>query len=371
VALPALLLNYFGQGALLLRTPTAISNPFYLMAPNWALYPLLVLATIAASIASQAVISGAFSLSRQAAMLGYLPRMKIEHTSAHEIGQIYVPAINAALFVCTVALVVGFGSSSRLAAAYGIAVTITMIITTLLAYFVARHLWHWKLPAALGLTAAFLVIDVAFFGANIIKIADGGWVPLVIAGAVFLLMTTWKRGRTLLGEYLRERIVPLVDLFELMFMERPARVPGTAVFMTSNPEGTPPALMQNFLHNHVVHDQVVLLTIMTEESARVPYERRVEVEQLEHGFVRMIARYGFMEEPDLVALLARDDTPTPPIDHTTFFLGRETILPSTIGDMARWRGRLFSVMARNAAQATAFFNIPHDRVFEVGAHVEL
>ncbi len=277
VVLPALLLNYFGQGALLLHSPEAVSNPFYRMAPAWALYPLLVLATMAAIIASQAVISGAFSLSRQAAMLGYLPRMRIAHTSASEIGQVYVPGVNAALFVCTIALVMGFKSSSDLAAAYGIAVTITMVITTVLAFWVARHRWGWGLPAALGLTTLFLVVDLAFLGANIIKIRNGGWVPLVVATAVFIVMTTWKRGRQQLGARMRSRSVPLNDFFALMEREHPTRVPGTAIFMTSNPEGTPPALMQNFLHNHVVHEQVVLLTIVTEESARVRGRDRVAV----------------------------------------------------------------------------------------------
>ena len=371
LVLPALLLNYFGQGALLLHTPGAVSNPFYRMAPAWALYPMLVLATMAAIIASQAVISGAFSLSRQAAMLGYLPRMRIEHTSAREIGQVYVPVVNAALFVCTIALVVGFESSSNLAAAYGIAVTITMVITTALAFWVARHRWAWSLPAALGLTLVFLAVDLAFFGANIIKIEDGGWVPLLIAAAVFAVMTTWKRGRRLLGTRLKGRTLPLTEFFARIDREKPARVPGTAVFMTSNPEGTPPALLQNYLHNHVVHEQVVFLTIVTEESARIPDSRRVDVEDLGHGFVRVVAHCGFMEEPDIPALLARPDTPSPSVQQATFFLGRETLLSTEHSDMPRWRTQLFALMARNAAQATSFFHIPPDRVFEVGSHIEL
>ncbi|MEZ5315928.1 MAG: potassium transporter Kup [Vicinamibacterales bacterium] len=371
VVLPALLVNYFGQGALLIHTPGAVSNPFYRMAPAWALYPLLVLATLAAIIASQAVISGAFSLSRQAAMLGYLPRMKIAHTSAREIGQVYVPGVNTGLFLCTIALVLAFESSSNLAAAYGIAVTITMVITTLLAYWVARHRWGWSQLAAVGLTTAFLVVDLAFFGANIIKIEDGGWVPLVVAAAVFTVMTTWKRGRQQLGARMRARTLPLKEFFERMRHESPARVPGTAVFMTGNPEGTPPALLQNFIHNRVVHEQVVLLTIVTEESARVRNRDRVEVTDLGHGFVRVVAHYGFMEEPDIPALLARRDLPTPGIDQATFFLGRETLLSTEQSDMPRWRTRLFALMARNAAQATSFFRIPPDRVFEVGSHIEL
>jgi len=371
VVLPSLLLNYLGQGALLLHTPDAVSNPFFRMAPQWSLYPLLVLATMAAIIASQAVISGAFSLSRQAAMLGYLPRMRIAHTSAHEIGQVYVPGINAALFVCTIALVMGFRSSSNLAAAYGIAVTITMVITTVLAYWVARHRWAWSRAAALSLTAVFLVVDLAFFGANIVKIADGGWVPLLAAGAVFTVMTTWKRGRQQLGERMRSRIVPLTDFFAGIDAGDPARAPGTAVFMSSNPAGTPPALLQNFLHNHVVHERVILLTIVTEESARVADTERVEVEELGHGFVRVIAHYGFMEEPDIRAVLARPDVPAPPVDQVTFFLGRETLLSTEQSDMPRWRTNLFALMTRNAAQATSFFRIPAARVFEVGSQIEL
>jgi len=371
VVLPCLLLNYFGQGALLLRDPEAISNPFYRMAPGWALYPLLVLATCAAVIASQAVISGAFSLSRQAAMMGYLPRMRIDHTSAREIGQVYVPGIDAALLVCTVGLVLGFRTSSNLAAAYGIAVTITMVITTALAYYVARHRWNWSLVKALSLTLVLLVVDCAFLGANVLKIEDGGWFPLLVAGTVFLLMTTWRRGRELLGNQIRGKLLPLADLFELIHVERPARVPGTAVFLTSNDEGTPPALMQNFLHNRVIHNQVILVTIVIEDVSRVAPQERVEQEDLGHGFVRLIGHYGFMEEPDIPALLSRVDAPSMPEDFTTYFLGRETILSAEEGGMAAWRVRLFSVMSRNAAQATSFFHIPHDRVFEVGAQVPL
>ncbi|MCA9620549.1 MAG: potassium transporter Kup, partial [Myxococcales bacterium] len=371
VVLPCLLLNYFGQGALLLRSPKAVENPLYLMAPSWALYPLLVLATAAAIIASQAVISGAFSLSRQATMLGYLPRMHIAHTSAREIGQIYVPGVNAALFVCTVILVMGFKSSSSLASAYGIAVTITMVLTTVLAYWVARRVWKWSLPVVLALTAVFLVIDLSFFGANIIKVEDGGWVPLLVASTVFLLMTTWKRGRKLLGERIRARIMPLEQLFAGIEREQPTRVPGTAVFMTSNPDGTPPALVQNLLHNHVLHEQVVLLTVETDETARVPNAQRMQVEHLPHGFVRIVAHYGFMEHPDIVEILEHEATPTPRIAETTFFLGRETVLSDENGGMADWRVRLFAFMTRNAAEATTFFELPHDRVLEVGAHVEL
>jgi KUP system potassium uptake protein len=370
LVLPALLLNYFGQGALLLANPEAASSPFYRMAPEWSLYPLLILSTMATIIASQAVISGAFSLTRQATMLGFWPRVRIEHTSAQEIGQIYVPSVNWALMVATIGLVIGFGSSSNLAAAYGIAVTTTMVITTLLAWVVARHRWNWSPAAALALTAFFLVIDTAFFGANIVKVAQGGWFPLLAAGLIFLLMTTWQAGRSLLARRVAALIVPIDEFFREMEFRKATRVPGAAVYMTSNPTGTPPALMQNLLHQHAVHEQVVLLTIVTEETPRVGGNQRVEVEDLGHGFVRIRAHYGFMEDPDVVKLLARADTPSPPIAETTFFLGRETVVAGGRG-MSRWRARLFGRIVRNSTQATAFFNVPPNSVVEVGSQIEI
>ena len=371
LVLPALVLNYFGQGALLLHTPDAVSNPFYRMAPSWALYPLVVLATLATIIASQAVISGAFSLTRQAVMLGYFPRVKIEHTSAKEIGQIYVPVINWALLVATVALVLGFRSSSSLAGAYGIAVTTTMIITALLAAFVARRSWHWGMGAVVTITILFLIPDLAFFAANIVKIVDGGWVPLLVAALVFTSMATWKRGRDVLAERFTQRIIPIEDLFEVMHIERPARVPGTALFLTSNPSGTPPALLLNMMHNRVVHQRVILLTVVTEEDARVEPQERLSIEHLDEGFVRMIARFGFMETPNLPELLTHIGISSADLAHTTFFLGRETLLAEGGSSMAKWRERLFALMSRNATQATAFFDVPGDRVIEVGAHIEL
>jgi KUP system potassium uptake protein len=371
VVLPALLLNYFGQGALLLAHPEAASNPFYQMAPGWALFPLLALATCATVIASQAVISGAFSLTRQAMMLGYWPRSRVRHTSETEIGQIYVPGVNWVLMVATIGLVLGFGSSSNLAAAYGIAVTMTMVITTCLAYVVARYRWGWGKPAAICLTIGLLIVDVSFLGANIVKVENGGWFPLVIAGGVFLLMTTWKKGRGLLWKQLEERIVSLDDLWELMRVEPTTRVPGTAVFMTSNPVGTPPALLQNFLHNHTIHAQVVLLTMVTEDVPYVRDSERVELEELSHGFVRIIGHYGFMESPDVLALMDRDDTPHMAVDNTTFFLGNEIVLPERRAGMMPWRTRVFSFMARNAARPTLYFNIPTRRVLEIGAQMHL
>lgn len=371
LVLPALIINYFGQGALLLSNPKAIANPFYQMAPAWALYPLIILSTFATIIASQAVISGAFSLTRQAAMLGYFPRVLIQHTSDKEIGQIYVPMVNWILMFATIGLVLGFKSSSNLAAAYGIAVTTTMLITTVLANIVARRLWHWNPYTALGITLLFLVLDVSFFGANLIKVEQGGWFPLLVAASVFVVMTTWKRGRELLSERIRSQTVPLSDFFEVMRIKHPSRVPGAAVFMTSNREGTPPALMQNFEHNHIVHEEVILLTVVTEEVARVTSEERVEAEYLQEGFVRVIAHYGFAENPNIVALILREDTPTPPIQYTTFFLGRETVVPEGRYGMSRWRERLFAVMTRNALGATTFFNLPPDRVIELGSQIEL
>jgi KUP system potassium uptake protein len=368
---PALLLNYFGQGALILSEPRAVSSPFYRMVPAALLYPVLLLATCATIIASQAVISGAFSLTRQAIMLGYWPRIQVSHTSDKTIGQIYVPTINWMLMLATIGLVLGFRSSSNLAAAYGIAVTTSMVIETLMAFVVARHLWKWPLPGAIGLTALLVSIDLSFFGANVVKISHGGWFPLLIAAGMFTLMTTWKRGRELLGESVRRQIIPLIDFSEVLRVERPARVPGTAVFMTSNATGTPPALLQNFLLNRVVHSQVALLTIVTEEIPRVDPAARLTVERLDDGFVRLTARYGFMEQPNVPELLVDSGALDCPISNMTFFMGRENVLADGKGGMGRWRGMLFSFMSRNAQRAPAFFHVPNDRVLELGSQVTL
>jgi KUP system potassium uptake protein len=273
------------------------------------------------------------------------------------------------LMIATIALVLGFRTSSNLAAAYGIAVTTTMVITTLLAYVVARYSWHWSLLSSLALTLVFVSIDLAFFGANAVKIAHGGWFPLLIGGAIFVLMTTWKRGRELLGQRIRAQIIPLDDFWELLRVERPARVPGTGVFMTSNAEGAPPALMQNFLLNRIVHQEVILLTIVTTEQARVAPAERVSVERLEEGFKRVVARYGFMDQPDIPALLTDHHIPSSPIEHCTFFLGRETVLPAMGAGMARWRQHLFAFMTRNSQRAATFFNVPPDRVMEIGSQI--
>ena len=373
IVLPALLLNYFGQGALILNNPAAVEHPFFLMAPQWALYPLVALTTVATVIASQAVISGAFSLTRQAVQLGYLPRLQIEHTSAKEIGQIYIPAINWALMVACIGLVLGFRSSSSLAAAYGVAVTTDMVFTTILFSVVARRLWGWSIPLLLVMAGGFLAVDLAFWGANIVKIPHGGWFPLVIAGVVFVLFTTWKSGREILGKRLREASLPL-DLF-LPDMSRnpPVRVPGTAVFMSSTSDGVPTALLHNLKHNKVLHEQVVFLRVATEEIPVVDREDRVSVETLGNGFFKVVARYGFTEDPDvpeLLKLAASHGLDAPP-GQTSYFLGRETLIPSRKPGMALWREHIFTIMSRNARSATAFFRLPPNRVVELGAQVEL
>jgi KUP system potassium uptake protein len=371
IVMPALVLNYFGQGALLLKDQSAAENPFFRMVPAFALYPMIALSMMATVIASQALISGAFSVTRQATMLGFWPRLRMMHTSDEHIGQIYFPLVNWLLMLAAIGLVLGFRSSSGLAAAYGIAVNMDMVITTLLAFVVARYVWGWSLGVAASLTAALLVVDLAFFGANLSKVADGGWFPLMIGAGLFLVMTTWKRGREILAARFREQMVPLADFFELLRVELPARVPGTGVYMTSNPEGTPPALMTNFMHNRSVHQSVVLLTVITEEVARVAPEERAKVEHLEAGFHRLVARYGFMETPDIPALLATGLIPDYMIEHTSFFLGRETVLATERPGMALWRERIFAFMSRNAQPATAFFGIPPDRVVELGTQIEI
>ena len=371
VAFPALLANYWGQAALIFREPSAAANPFFRLAPEWGIYPMVALATVAASVASQAVISGVFSLSRQANMLGVLPRVNVRHTSAAERGQIYVPTINWLLLIATVFLVIEFGSSSNLAAAYGMAVSLTMLITTVLAYFLVRQRWGYSLPVALGITAAFLIPELAFTAANATKIAHGGWFPLAVAACLFLLMITWKRGREILALRFKEQLLPLSDFFDLMRVELPKRVPGTAVFMTSSLDGTPPALLHNFMHNRVVHQHVMLLSVITEEEAHVSYCERFTLEEMEEGFMRMKARYGFMEQPDVPTLLTQAGLLGAGFEGFTFFLGKETMIATHRGGMAGWRLHLFTFLARNAQPATKFFNIPPDRVMEIGTQIEL
>ncbi len=373
VVLPALTLNYFGQGALLLVEPDAAVNPFYRMAPPWALYPLVVLATAAAIIASQAIISGAFSLTMQAIQLGYSPRLRAVYTSERIIGQIYVPVVNWGLMVACVALVLGFRTSSNLAAAYGVAITTTMLITTILFYFVARRRWRWPAVAALPIAAFFITIDLAFFGANMLKIAHGGWFPLTVAAVILFLMLTWRKGRRVLRSRLREICIPLDAFVSDLKSQNIRRVPGTAVYMSGN-RGTPLALLHNLKHNKVLHEQVVLLTVRTEE---VPYlanqKDRVALENLHEGFWRAQIHFGFMEKPNVPVALDRVKQVGLRFDpmRTTYFIGRETILATRKRGISSWRGSIFAWMTRNAGDVTSYFCLPPNGVVELGARVEV
>lgn len=374
VALPALLLNYYGQGALMLARPETVDNPFYRLAPEWALYPLVALATLATVIASQAVISGAFSLTMQAVQLGFAPRMQITYTSAREMGQIYVPAINWILMTATVLLTLGFRSSSNLAAAYGFSVSSTMVLTTVIFYFVARRLWKWPPLAIGGLCTVFLIIDVAFCSATMIKIPEGAWFPLVMGVVIFTVLSTWWTGRKILAARLEEATVA-VEIFRADAVRREIhRVPGTAVFLTGSPRGSPPALLHNVKHNKVLHETVVVLRVVTEEIPHVRQNRRVAVEELGEGFFRIVLRYGFMDTPNVPRALSRIDHPGLDFAEmkTTYFLGRNRVLAGREREgMAVWREKLFAVMARNSQDATTYFRLPPNRVVEVGAQVEI
>jgi KUP system potassium uptake protein len=373
VVLPALLLNYFGQGALLLVDRSAVASPFYLLAPRALLYPVVGLATVATIIASQALIAGVFSLTRQSVRLSYLPRTTVRHTSRDEPGQIYVPSVNVALMIGCLLLVVGFRSSSALGAAYGVAVTGTMAITTVLFYVIARHGWHWSVWRAAAVAGAFLAIELALLGSNLVKIAHGGWVPLVLAGAMFFIMTTWRRGTALVVRRLSEVSIPLSRFLDQVAQTRPARIPGTAVFLTPNVEGTPPSLVLHFRHNRTLHREVVLLTIVTEEVPEVPEDKRLTSEHLREGFWRVQASFGFMERPDVprvVALCCEHGINAEP-GLTSYVLGRARLRPTGPEPMLRWRKRVFAFMAWNASAATDFFGLPPDRVIELGAPLEL
>jgi len=374
VVLPALTLNYLGQGALLLIEPDAAVNPFYRMAPAWALYPLVVLATAAAVIASQAIISGAFSLTMQAIQLGYSPRLRAIYTSERIIGQIYVPVVNWGLMIACVALVLGFRTSSNLAAAYGVAITTTMLITTVLFYVVARRRWHWPAAAALPIAAFFITIDLAFFGANMLKIAHGGWFPLLVSAAILFLMLTWRKGRRVLRSRLGEMCIPLDAFLSELKSQNIRRVPGTAVYMSGNRYGTPLALLHNLKHNKVLHEEVVLLTVRTEE---VPYltnpRDRVALENLHEGFWRAQIHFGFMEKPNVPVALERVKQVGLRFDpmRTTYFIGRETILATRKRGLSSWRGSFFAWMTRNAGDVTSYFCLPPNGVVELGARVEV
>ncbi len=371
--LPALLLNYFGQGALILHDKNAIQSPFYLMAPEWALYPLIALATMATVIASQAVISGTYSLTRQAIQLGYCPRLEVTHTSESEIGQIYMPWINWALLAAVIGLVLGFESSSNLAGAYGIAVTGTMAIDTVLAFVLMRKLWRWPLWIALPLLLVFLTIDLSFFGANAIKIFHGGWFPIVVAIALFTLLITWKRGRQLLLTRLSPGSIPLGPFIQSVTAHPPTRVPGTAVFMTAAAEGVPHALLHNLNHNKVLHERIVLLTVSTMDIPHVPDEDRIEISSLGPDFYRIVVRYGFKDVPDVPRALEAAAAKGFKFEmmETSFFLSRQTLIPKVGPGMALWQEKLFALMSRNASSATTFFKIPANRVVELGTRIEL
>jgi KUP system potassium uptake protein len=371
---PALVLNYFGQGALLMAQPQAVGNPFYLLLPGWALYPMVALATAATVIASQAVISGAYSITRQAVQLGFLPRINVVHTSAREMGQIYIPAINWTLCVAVIAAVIGFGSSSRLAGAYGVAVTATMMVDTLLTFFVIRYRWNYPLALCLLATGFFLVIDLAFFSSSLLKIGDGGWFPLVIGAAMFVAMSTWRRGREILFARLRASSVPLEAFLESLFADPPQRAAGTAVFLTATPEVTPHALLHNLNHNKVLHERVVFLTVEIREEPWVSAKERVTCQKLAHGCWRVRMSYGFLDRPDVTRALKQCAGAGLDIElmETSFFLSREKIVPIAGGRaMVLWRDRLFATMARNAGSIVDFFNIPPNRVIELGSRVEI
>ncbi len=371
--LPSLVLNYFGQGALILSEPAAAENPFFLSAPEWALIPLVGLATVATVIASQAVISGAFSISRQAMQLGFMPRMEVQHTSEKEQGQIYLPAVNWGLLLAVAILVLGFKSSNNLAAAYGIAVTGDMVITSLLATVVVAKVWGWGWNRAIALFSMFLVVELTFLAANILKIPDGGWFPLVAGAAVFVLMTTWKRGRELLNERLQGEAIRLDSFIDALLMGLPTRVPGTAVFMNADPNGVPHALLHNLMHNKVLHERIVLVSVQVFDVPYVPEIDRVEVHKLKGDFYRVIVQYGFKDEPNIPAALAlcADAGLQLEMLDTSFFLGRETLIPRFGSEMSFWRTKLFIAMFRNAGSATAFFKIPSNRVVELGTQIVL
>lgn len=374
VVLPALILNYFGQGALLLSDPAAIKNPFYLMAPEWALIPMVILSTFSTCIASQALITGVFSLTMQAVQLQYIPRITIDHTSEEEFGQIYVRTVNFLLMISCIVLVLTFKSSSNLAAAYGIAVTTTMVITTVLFYFVARYAWKWN-PIIAGLLCTFfLAIEASFWGANLLKIVDGGWLPLVVGVVIFTLMTTWKTGRKILAERMIELIMPLSDFFQTIKAAQPVRVPGVAIYMSGQPNYVPPTLFLSYKHFNCVHEHMILLFVRTDKIPHVPLSNRVSLQNIGPRVYKVSIKYGFMDMPnvpnDLRGLILDNNHVLNP-NTATFFLGREQVMATSRKGMAIWREKLFALMSRNSQPATRFFQLPRERVVEIGSMIEL
>jgi len=371
--LPSLLMNYFGQGALLLSEPQASHHPFYALVPSWALIPMVLLATLATVIASQALITGIYSLTQQAIQLGFLPRLTIRHTSASHMGQIYVPAANWALMIATISLVLGFGSSSRLAAAYGASMTTTMLISTILFFFVSTYLWNWSRIASFGLLSVFLVIDLSFFGASMSKLFHGAWFPLVMGLTIFTLMMTWKQGRELLMKQIQDRTLTVSEFVESLALQQPQRVKGQAVYLTANPDIIPIALLHNMRHNKILHSEVGLFHFSTERVPRVPNSRKVEVIQLNYGLYKIIARYGYMEYPNIrqVLALANQQGMHFRPEAISFFLNREKIVTGMKSKMSVWRKKLFALMARNALSATAYYDLPSGQVIEIGVQVQI
>ncbi len=370
---PALVLNYFGQGAMLLADPSKVNNPFYEMAPEWALFPLIALATAATVIASQALITAAFSVTKQAMQLGLLPRLRIVHTSVRSAGQIYVPFVNWTLYVCIVAAVLAFKSSSQLASAYGIAVTIDMLITTVMTFFVIR--WAWKLPLALCVvaTSGFLAVDLVFFAANAVKVLEGGWFPLAIGAAMFLLMLTWKQGRELMAARQREDAVDLAGFLEAIFVAPPTRVPGTAVFLSAEPGITPAALMHNLKHNKVLHEQNLFVSVRHHPVPWIGFDRRTEIQPLGHDCWQVLLNFGFKNDPDVpeaLALLRGRGVRLEEME-TSYFLSRDTVVPRLGAGMSLWREKLFASLHRNASAAADFLNLPANRIVELGSKVEI
>ena len=373
VVMPALTLNYFGQGALLLSNPEAVKNPFYMMAPEWALIPLVGLATMATVIASQALITGAFSVTKQVIQLGYLPRLQVLHTSVKEMGQIYIPFVNWGLFVLIVLAVALFKSSSNLAAAYGIAVCTDMLITTILTFFVIRYNWNLPLSLCIGATGFFFVVDFAFWASNLLKLFEGGWFPLVIGGGIFLLMITWSDGRRLLNNSLKAESFSLVDFLDAIFVAPPARVEGTAVFLTADPGNVPNALLHNLKHNKVLHRQNLFVTVRSQEVPWIGMNKRLEIEPLGHDCWQVIVNYGFKNDPDLPKALESLKGHGAELDpmSTSYFLSRDIVIPTIGGGMATWREKLFAQMHLNASAAAEFLKLPNNSVVELGSKIEI